>query len=75
MDLQQPKAIALKHAEAMAKEMVEVCLEPALLEGKEKLKAAIPGQVDDMVLDLVFGALQAPLKAALLAQIEKISAE
>lgn len=71
---EQAKQIALKHAEEMMKELVDVCMEPALIEAKEAIKQAIPGQIDDAVLEVMFAALMDPAKAALKAQIEKIHA-
>lgn len=72
---EQVKQTLLKQAEQTAKVIVELHFDDALALGKEKLKEAIPGQVDDMVIDLVVNALALPMKEALLAEIEKIHQE
>lgn len=59
------KAIALKHAEAMAAELVVEAVMPAL----KDVVAKSENKIDDAILL----ALEAPLKVALLDLISKIS--
>jgi hypothetical protein len=69
------KESLLKNGEAMVKAVVNDVYDPAFLEAKEALKLAIPGQVDDAIIELIAGVLQPQLKALLLAQVEKIHEE
>jgi hypothetical protein len=69
------KAVALKHIEEMVKEQIELVFDDAVELAAGKLKEAIPGQADDVVINLIVSALKAPLKAALLEQAGKIYAE
>ena len=69
------KKAALKHGEVFFKGMIGDVYDPALVEAKEALKKAIPGQVDDLVIELVVGNLAPIFKAELLKQVEKISEE
>jgi hypothetical protein len=75
MEKEQVKAALLKHAEIFAEGIVADLYDPALDAAKEALKKAIPGQVDDAVIELVIGSLKPIFKAELLKQVEKISAE
>lgn len=68
------KAQALKDLEILLKNQMEVGFDEAAKLACEKMKAAIPGQVDDVVIDMVSSPLIAELKKALLAQVEKVSA-
>lgn len=70
--LNDAKNVGLKHLELTAEELVEKCLEPALDAAVVKAKEALPA-VGDAILDMVVAAMKAPAKAALLAEIEKIS--
>lgn len=63
---QKLKEITVKHGKAMASELLVECAFPAL-EAAVKESAT---QIDDVVL----ATLEAPLKAQLLAMIEKIQA-
>lgn len=64
-----------KHGEIMVKGVLGDIFDPAVSVAKEELKKLIPGQVDDMVIDLVVGTFGPELKKALLAEVDKISAE
>lgn len=64
-----------KHGEIMVKGVLGDIYDPAVAIAKEELKKLIPGQVDDMVIDLIVGTFGPELKKALLAQVDKISAE
>jgi len=68
------KEVALKGAELTAEELVEKCFDPAIDLGVEAAKEKLP-DVADAILVMVVAALRGPAKAALLAQIEKISKE
>lgn len=67
------KSSVAKHGEVMVKAVIEDCYDPAVLEAKEALKKLIPGQVDDMVIELVVTTFAPALKSALLTQADKIS--
>lgn len=81
-DSMEPKELAgaavssvAKHGEIMVKGVLGDIYDPAVAIAKEELKKLIPGQVDDMVIDLIVGTFGPELKKALLAQVDKISAE
>lgn len=69
------KKSLLKHGELFVEGVLADLYEPALKEAVAKVKAAIPGQVDDVVLDLIVANLGPVLKAELLKQVEKLSEE
>lgn len=69
------KQSALKHAEAFASGFVGECYDAAIVEAKEAVKKAIPGQVDDMIIDLVVQTLAPELKKQLLEKIALIHKE
>jgi hypothetical protein len=69
------KKAALKHAEVFFEGMVKDLYDPALAVAKEELKKAIPGQVDDVVIELIVSNLGPVLKAELLKRVEKLSEE
>jgi len=68
------KGSVAKHGEVMVKAVIEDCYDLSINEAKEALKKLIPGQVDDMVIELVISTFAPALKTALLEQVEKISA-
>lgn len=72
MDL--AKAQALKDVEALFKNQVNVVFEPAANAALEKLKAIIPGNIDDSIINTFAPQLVELLKQELLAQVEKVSA-
>ena len=72
--LQAAKVQALKDLEVLLKNQVGVVYDGAIQLAAQKLKEAIPGQVDDAVIDVVVAALSPVLKEQLLLQIEKVSA-
>lgn len=57
--------VVVKHAKACA---IELISGPVVDEVLEEVKKAIPGQIDDAVIEL----LKAPLKAALLAKLQAV---
>jgi hypothetical protein len=76
MELQEKlKNVLLKNAEQLAKDVIEVGYDDAVELAKAKLKEAIPGTVDDAVIEMVAAALVPALKTALLEQIQKIHTE
>jgi len=76
MDAVAVKKEALKQVELLLEKAVEAGKVEELVNlVKVEVEKAIPGTVDDMVIELVVPKLIPVLKAALLAQIEKISEE
>lgn len=71
--LEASKVQALKDIEVLLKNQVAVAYDAAIGLAASKVKTAIPGQVDDMIIDLVIASLGPVLKEQLLAQIEKIA--
>lgn len=66
------KVLGLKIAKDVATELVVELLDPAIDTCASLVKKAIPGQVDDVVIDMVIAALRQPMKdelAKLIAQI------
>lgn len=72
---EKAKMSLLKHGEIFVEGFLADMYEDAMKEAVAKVKLAIPGQVDDLVLDLVVANLGPALKAELLKQVEKISPE
>jgi hypothetical protein len=72
---EKAKKVLLKQAEVASKEVVEALWDDAVLEAKEAVKKAIPGQVDDVVIDLVVSTFAPKGKEVLLAKIAQISEE
>lgn len=68
------KAQALKDLETLLKNQVELVYNQAISLAAAKAKEAIPGQIDDVVIDVFVASLSPVLKALLLEQIEKIAA-
>lgn len=60
-------------AELGLEAFVEKAYEPVVDELLKKLAEVIPGKIDDAVIDMAGPSLKIAAKAALLAQIEKIS--
>lgn len=73
--VEKAKASLAKHGEVMVKGVIEDIYEPAVLEAKEAAKKLIPGTIDDAVIELVVTSFSPALKAGLLAQVDKLSAE
>lgn len=71
-ELNDFKAVVLKHAELAAKEIVNAKFDPLVDKLVAKVKEKIPGTVDDVVLDLLKAQFQATLKAELLGLVDKI---
>lgn len=67
------KEEALAAAEISLELFVEKAFEPVVDGLLEELKKAIPGQVDDAVIEMVKPSLKPIAKKLLLEQIEKIS--
>lgn len=72
---EKAKLSLLKHGELFVEGVLADLYEDALKEAVAKVKLAIPGQVDDLVFDLVVANLGPALKAEFLKQVEKISEE
>ena len=68
------KEQALKDIETLLKNQVGVAYDEAIELASAKLKAAIPGEVDDVIINMVVSSLKPLLKDLLLAQIEKVAA-
>lgn len=64
-----------KHGEIFLEGVLGDIYDPALAAAAEKLKAAIPGQIDDVVINLLVSNLGPILKQELLAKVEEISEE
>lgn len=76
MALDVAKLEALKELELMLEKLVNgPAYENVVDELKVQLKKLIPGTVDDMIIDLILPAVLPALKAAALAEIEKLSQE
>lgn len=74
MDLEPVKKEILKQVEAfLVAQFENGNFDLAVVQLKAKLQEAIPGKVDDVVLDALFPVLMPLLKQALLEQIKKIS--
>lgn len=74
MDLEPIKKEILKQVEAfLVAQFENGNFDLAVVQLKAKLQEAIPGKVDDVVLDALFPVLMPLLKQALLEQIKKIS--
>jgi hypothetical protein len=70
------KAEVLKMLEVYLEKFVQgEKFDALLLTLKAELEKAIPGQIDDLVLEAVFPKLMPLLKVALLKEIEKLSQE
>lgn len=66
------KEQSLEIAEAAAKAIVDASYDRLLEMIFEELKKAIPGQIDDMVIDAVKPMIGPKMKELLLAEIAKI---
>jgi hypothetical protein len=64
-----------KHGEIFLEGVIGDIYDPALESAAAKLKAAIPGQVDDLVISLLVSQFGPILKQELLAKVEQISPE
>ena len=74
MSLEESKQEALKELELFCEKVVGgPALELALAELVAKMKQLIPGIYDDLIIDAAAPSIKAAVKAALLAEIEKIS--
>jgi hypothetical protein len=73
MELQElAKQSLLKNGEAFVAGVLNDVYDPAFLKAKEALKAGIPGQLDDSIIDMIAAVLQPSLKEILLAEVAKI---
>lgn len=72
--LEAAKAQALKDLEVLLKNQVAVAYDAAIAMAAGKVKEAIPGQADDVIIDVVVASLKPVLKELLLQQIEKVAA-
>lgn len=72
-EVQNAKESVLKHGEIFLKGVFGDNYDPAVKLASEAVKKAIPGQVDDMVIDLVVANFAPALKLAILGEIEKVS--
>ena len=75
MNFEVGKKAVLKHGEVFAKGIIGDVYDPAMALAKEKLKQVIPGQVDDVVIDLIVSNLGPVLKEEILKQVDKLSPE
>ena len=66
------KESLLKNGEAFVAGVLGDVYDPAFALAKAKLKEAIPGAVDDAIIDMIAGVLQPSLKEILLAEVAKI---
>lgn len=64
-----------KVLEVVLKDMVTLGYDDLAAALKEEIKKAIPGQVDDAIVDMIAPMLMPAIKTVLLAQIDKISEE
>jgi hypothetical protein len=64
-----------KHGEIFLEGVIKDIYDPALEAAAAKLKAAIPGQIDDMVISLLVTQFGPILKQELLSKVEQISPE
>lgn len=64
-----------KHGELFLEGVIGDIYDPALTAAAEKLKALIPGQIDDAVINLLVSQFGPLLKQELLAKVEEISPE
>lgn len=71
--LDKAKAQALKDLQVLLKNQLDLSFDAAAALAIAKLKEAIPGQVDDMVIDVVAPKLIEILKELAAAQIAKVS--
>jgi len=65
------KAQAVKDGKSAAVNQIELAYDPAVELAVAKLKEAIPGQMDDIILDLVKVNVAPIIKASLLEMIAK----
>ena len=70
--LKQMEVQAKKDLAALLKNQLDLAFEVATKVAAEKLKAAIPGQVDDAIIDMVVPALSPIVKAELLKAIAEL---
>ncbi len=76
MELQElAKQSLLKNGEAVVAGVVNDVYDPAFVKAKEGLKGAIPGSVDDAIIEMIAAVLQPQLKEILLAEVAKIHKE
>lgn len=73
--LNEVKSDVLEAAEGLAVKLIEKHFDASFEKVATKLKEAIPGQVDDMVIDMLKGKFQPELKADLLALASEIHKE
>lgn len=67
------KASVLKHGKEFAAGIIGDLYDEAAGELESKIKSLIPGQVDDMIIDLVAKTYQEELKQLLLAKLAAVS--
>lgn len=72
--LKQMEAQAKKDVAALLKNQIGLAFEAAALIGAGKLKEAIPGEIDDAVINMVAPELIKLIKAEMLAQVAKLEA-
>ena len=72
--LKQMEAQAKKDLAMMLKNQIEIAYDAAVKEAAGKVKEAIPGQVDDVIIDMVVPAIAPLIKQELVKVIEKLEA-
>jgi hypothetical protein len=69
MEVQAKKDLALA-----LKNQIEIAYDAAVKEAAGKVKEAIPGQVDDVIIDMIVPAIAPLIKQELVKVIEKLEA-
>lgn len=69
MEVQAKKDLALA-----LKNQIEIAYDAAVKEAAGKVKEAIPGQVDDVIIDMIVPAIAPLIKQELIKVIEKLEA-
>ena len=73
MDLKPIQDLVLAEVEKyLEAKIVDGTLDKIMLDLKVKLEAAIPGTIDDKILEVLFPVLEPMLKEAVLALVKKI---
>jgi hypothetical protein len=73
MELQElAKQSLLKNGEAFVAGVLADVYDPAVAELSAKLKALIPGELDDSIISMIMAVVQPELKKILLAKVANI---
>lgn len=72
--LKQMEAQAKKDLALALKNQIAIAYDVAVKEATGKVKEAIPGQVDDVIIDMVVPAITPLIKQELIKVIEKLEA-